>query len=769
MENDSHIIGFGLKSEMASHSIVETVRATNDKITKDEFMEMLRNSPKTAMYNKLQFALKFDQVHLTHHIDVNNEEDLIVTCIVGKGDHNLIRLAKMKDDLGFPCGFHLIWSRKSGYITIAAFRSKLANDDRNEIFTLPPNSGLHFTKRYSGSLCLVTSFEYQKRMYLYVGSKNSTGNNYTDLFLEHFKITDEILKSLLNRTMAFKLCSDDPRTEHHGALYDGTHMISIAIGQTENSHDIVNFITDGELMSMSMKLGLSIDNRYQISDSANALKFMNQLNAERDFMTNSSFDHLVKNPEYGISVLKGNFQHSVLTDVLEGLILFSVAKINDICATRPIEHKFDEASLITQKRYSMIKKFKFPRYTVMTMVIRTCIEAGYFGTEHRPDMFDLTSIQSHTIAWGSKWVILPANRKRWLGIVTRCARLIYRTSENLNTNTYLHDCQPIIETIIKHLNSDAEEVEIECRRCPIIAIIGHIGAGKSTLAQRLMAQPNSNFELIEIDDHKETTQHGGRHCNQGVIGTIAHAASQGKTPIVVNGGGIFLTLLTALRTYGVEPSYSQVLIPINLKRYLDGESEAMDLIKNDVTTAVDGRFDRGQYQIGVGWERFTSRSEAHTLFQKVTRGNLIITRKLMAGDFDGAVTEVFTSDTVPDIHSSHNQIYTLKGSFNCGLKAEVVIKGTRYLGHITRYGKTSHSNVSEFFNSLPKVNEGTGVVAKPIGKDGLFVIVPIWKNGHISITCKYRPYLNGTIIERREAILQESVVVKIGVPYMYLI
>lgn len=489
------------------------------KLELDDFMliveKWIQEGIKIQPFKKLYNAIKNKKVRVKHYAQDINNNTFIITFICGISDYKLIELANQVENgvkLGFPRGFSIIWTPvKNEFIRINAFLSKFDNDKRESNVTINTNiNEVRIAKKFSGSLGLLTAFVYKNETYIVSCAKNSTGNVFSQelfILLEKWYKNKTRFIELVNflvkgYNIAFEICSMNPELGQHGSIYKVSLPIALLIGNVANNDTFVEFLPDEMAMELFQKYELPVEHRYIIKNGSN--EFIQKINEERDFMTNQQFDNIINQYILSSSItkIKGTIEHSSLTDVLEGLILWLVSGSN-----------------IT------ILKFKFAKYTRMTMLVRDLITKGYIKKSMTP------TIINEINKWSEHWVIHEKNRLKHKSILYNTLNeLLSMNCQNITTNNYLNIVEPIIN---KYDSTDIilDESIFKVDPYKIICIIGCVGAGKSTLLQKLSIY--DKVVGISVDNFV------GKNKNLNVLKEIANTLLSNKIPVIENGGGFF--------------------------------------------------------------------------------------------------------------------------------------------------------------------------------------------------------------------------------------
>lgn len=452
------------------------------------------------------------------------DNDIMITYMVGIADWKLISFAKTSEGYGFPRGFPILWSLDSmKFIDYAGFLPKFDNDDRKEeLFSLDSIDKMIITKKFSGSLGLLTAFNYNDQIYIYTGAKNSTGNIYsTELYNLLNKLYEnnenkylELINYLLNgHVMAFEICSKNSDLGHHADIYYNSLLVGLVIGDKTDNNIIIKFIDDIKAMELFKYFNIPVEDRYIVKDIMGFENELKKIHRMRDYIDNKTFDNIMLNAKHKklIEIVKGNVNHSYISEVLEGLVIFT--NINT-------------------------KKFKFARYTSITMCISTLMIKGFLNNidtfiENKSKI--MASIESYI----SKWIISKSTQvsyKKYLFEI--CIRLVYDNTSNYTTYNYLQFLLPIIDDTLL-CKYDENIYNWIGDNYKIIILIGHIGSGKTLLRQKLQ----NKYNIISLgSDDIIFNEYNSQLKREELFGTIVKKLIQfGKgMPIIIEDNGSIL-------------------------------------------------------------------------------------------------------------------------------------------------------------------------------------------------------------------------------------
>jgi hypothetical protein len=324
-----------------------------------------------------------------------------------------------------------------------------------------------------------------------------------------------------------------------------------------------------------LSLSLPVEDRFFMGDRALFKEWAKRLDISRDSMDNLMFDQLVRlGIESGtLTVIRGNMRHSDLSDILEGLIIW-----------------------LTSDSGTEVLKYKFPKYTRMTMLIRTLIGAGHISAGHVNWYRVIEEIEK----WAQKWVVDPKNRSK---IVAETLAGIWIGAKSmdqdfpLNGSNYLDIFEPAMQKA-RATGMVIDPTTLRGPQAKLILVIGPVGFGKSRVLEQLK---NTGYLVVEVDHDSANTPASAGMKNQRLLKTIWTALAQGKPVVVANGGGLFaqknkakafeLTIIDSLAKAGA-PFPITVSAIICFENFHDPKLQALM-----ASTAVVGRIARSEYTI----------------------------------------------------------------------------------------------------------------------------------------------------------------------------
>jgi shikimate kinase len=461
--------------------------------------------------------------------DTQNITTHYIVFIVGVVDSTLIKLGK--ESCAFPRGFPIVW-QPNKYIHMCGFLPKFSNDTREEKYTEDEFDGytdtITFFKKWSGFLGQLIVYKIDNNKYWTGCSKNSVNNDSIfvfecrDLFREY--ITEELVDKLLKDNL--HICAEmmSYKDQVHGArvlkatpiitaICQGTIIIDKEIKGNNDKDKYVVAYENEKVVELCNKYNLPVDSNIKISGKILVKDFLTKLCDERDFLTDSKLELLIKNKNYIIS--KGTVSHKeILGDILEGLVLH----------------------LSGQSGKKTIK-FKFPNYTSRTMFLRELL------TKY-PDDLSNNNVIPVLNNWCKHWCISDNGILHWRKIGLIACDAIKNNKIKRNPDVGLHI--EAMDYAILHSDQIIKEDIIDYSGTVII-IVAPIGFGKSTLGEFIAnlgkGQTPKKDKYVHIDGDilglsMEDVLNLGQERPTYTKWLIYKALIEGKTPIISTGGGV---------------------------------------------------------------------------------------------------------------------------------------------------------------------------------------------------------------------------------------
>jgi shikimate kinase len=477
---------------------------------------IIKNS-KGTIYPVFHKAIGMDNVYLVF--------------IVGSSDYILIKLAK---ECNFPRGFPVLWIPNIK-IQNFGFYPKFSNDERQISDNLSEFNDLvelDFFKKWSGFLGQVLAFEIDGNKYWTVTSKNSA-ISISPFVMDAKRLVEPFMTNeLLNIMIEQKLhiCAEiiSANDQVHGSRVLKESPIVTAIG-TGHIYDLTNvdtkkypihgkfvdFLNNKQLVSFCVKYGLPCDSAVIIKNASVAKEFIKQLSQKRDFMTDKNLSALIQNFEKDIDVTVGTINHfDILGNCLEGLVI----------------------KLLNSDGTISIKKYKFPNYTIRTLLLRETFIEFILGHE----------LVDSAKTFVENWCVSETGREYWFDFALQCFILYNKNSIPTDKQVGIHIqiADMVVENgIDKNIRNSFDQLLMTVTNGTIILCIGPIGSGKTTFANELALK---NPLLVAIDGDQldvghEVTLKLGKERNDYSKWKIIEALMMGKIPVVSTGGGILFS------------------------------------------------------------------------------------------------------------------------------------------------------------------------------------------------------------------------------------
>lgn len=368
------------------------------------------------------------QLKLVFHKSELDHSNVYLVTISASNDYTMIKLAK---EHLFPRGFPILWI-DSVSMQYFGFYPKFSNDTKAQISDITTEFdniySMEFFKKWSGFLGQLIFFEIAGDKFWTVCSKKSADQTFyvkdasrlfapfitkslTDqVFAHNLHICAEIM-SLYDQVHGSRVLSESPviTAIGTGQFIDLTQTQSQAAPNPTNT-EFVKFFDHAQLVDFCVRHNLPCDSAVIINNQATCTKFMNDLAENRDFMTDTKLISLLKSIESvdNISVRKGTVCHSdILGDCLEGLV---------------ITLRYTDSATV-------IKKYKFPNYTVRTMLLRTEFDTDIIMLSQR----SINAAKSFV----DHWCVSDSGKRYWYEFALKCLLYKHETQLALHTESDL--------------------------------------------------------------------------------------------------------------------------------------------------------------------------------------------------------------------------------------------------------------------------------------------------------------------------------------------
>jgi shikimate kinase len=474
--------------------------------------------------------------------------------VMVKGTHDGI-LVKMGLEHNFPRGFPVLWI-PTVLTRYFGFLPKFSNDERcQEVdnFKGAQIESIRFFKKWSGFLGQLLVWKHNERTYWTVCSKNSASfeSNFVKdahrLFVPY--VTPELVQKMVSGQ--YHICAEimSKYDQVHGAKVLKESPVVTVIGRkSQNSKEFVSFMTHSEVVRFCSQFGLPCDSAITIQGTIQCMSFLDKLSQERDYLTDSSLNTLVQTQSNSLKIEQGTISHSeILGERLEGLVL------NITCKNQQL----------------MTKKYKFPGYTIRTMLFRPEFEQNKF-------VFGM-SLKTKAKRFVDHWCISENGRKFWYnkalegfmimerdptqfsinnsktfkdGRVTSekvaLAALLSSPNEELSDAVGVHIqlCDYLDTTPFRECESDFNSLSKERTTSTVVIVCGPIGSGKSSIAQKLCDTSSILLEHIDGDVlgiGMTRTMNLKLERNDYSMWKILKVLMAGKVPVISTGGGILFS------------------------------------------------------------------------------------------------------------------------------------------------------------------------------------------------------------------------------------
>ena len=499
----------------------QALSASFDSSLEPRLQEILRKYKKTI---RVSF-------HQAIHI-----KDVYLVMLVGSADHILIELAKK---FGFPRGFPILWVAGSRVQTFG-FYPKFDNDDRqspDDLNEFDNVTSLSFSKKWSGFLGQLIAFEIESKMYWTVTSKNSADHSSQYVADACRLLTPFVTKDLLDALIKnnFHICAEiiSKNDQTHGCRVLKETPIITAIGKKPSSKNFVDFLDNIAQVEFCVQYGLPCDSSITVN---NGKEFIQKLSANRDFMTDTKLEEMLVTSN--VVITKGNITHrEVLGDRLEGLVI---------------------------KMGNNIKKYKFPNYTVLTMLLREVFVDFSFSSV----------LMNKAKSFVDHWCVTDIGREHWYKFALKAfvmRREFVSSDANVGDHIQIADSITGVEDAVELFNSS-----LSGNKCATVVIcMGPLGSGKSSFAEALC---DKDEDLVHIDGDilgldMDTVMKLGKERNDYTIWKIIEALMHGKVPVVSTGGGVLFSQGKAMKFILSNKIQNTLNVPVRIILCLANNAE----------------------------------------------------------------------------------------------------------------------------------------------------------------------------------------------------
>ena len=492
----------------------------NTTVDKQMLEKFIKQCQRTDLGQILRSSSK--NVKCIFHRAIGFDNTYLVMLVVHY-DNILIDLAKKYN---FPRGFPILWI-PDVRVQYFGFYPKFSNDDRQDIDDMREFDNvvsLEFFKKWSGFLGQLMVFKIGNKVYWTVTSKNSAIN--TSKFVQDAKrlfepfVTADLANILakLNLHVCAEIMSKADQT--HGTIVLKESPVVTAVGRgclydldssaaNINGERFVEFFDNGQLVDFCSQHGLPCDSAIAINNATSAKNFIQELSANRDFMTDDRLMELMAKHHDSIIVKKGTISHdTILGNCLEGLV---------------IKLKYPDSSII--------KKYKFAPYTIRTMLLREEFNNFIFGP----------NLKEKARSFVDHWCVSDAGKQHWYNFALEAfCNYTSFVSPNKEVGDHIH----IAETTKSNENAEVQFNKMleNLTKGTVVICIGPIGSGKTSVAKELASR--DTIFVIDgdvLDIGMDRVMKLGKERNDYSRWAIIKALMQGKVPVISTGGGILFS------------------------------------------------------------------------------------------------------------------------------------------------------------------------------------------------------------------------------------
>jgi len=454
---------------------------------------------------KKSFRLSF------HKTTIDN---VYLVMVVGNGDDILIQLA---NECNFPRGFPVLWIPDQS-MQYFGFYPKFDNDDRqmlDDTTEFDDIIALRFFKKFSGFLGQLISFEINGKWYWTVTSKNSA--DCTSEFVQDGKrifepyVTYQLVQTMIQDKIHIcaEVMSENDQT--HGTRVFKECPVVTCVGQSAEDQ-FVKYFDHMTLVNFCTKFKLPCDSAIIIDTPIEAQNFMKLVSTSRDFMVDDKLDQIIQETK-SIKKHQGTIDHtSILGNCLEGIVL----------------------RLTHQDGRQTTKKYKFPNYTIRTMLIREQL-----------NNFKMTNaLKRITKGFTEHWCVTEEGKKYWYRFGLQ-AFYAYDYDHHMKFEPNVGKHIQLAESI-KPLDNIEEIFDHHLAKISngtILIICGPIGSGKTSMMNLFQTADSKKYQVIDGDlldmPNMQTVLMMGRERADYSRWLVIKALMEGKVPVISAGGGIF--------------------------------------------------------------------------------------------------------------------------------------------------------------------------------------------------------------------------------------
>ena len=472
-----------------------------DKCKKEFFISLEKAFPN--LHSVLMKNAK--QLHMKYYRIEESPAHLVI--ISGNHDTILIKLAK---DCQFPRGFPVIFYRDSGVVEPYGFYPKFSNDSRQMATVATDFDGAiaaRITYKWSGHLGVVVAVNIEGKRDFLVTTKNGRDPRFTVRMREMVEtfMTPQLLDHMFEKKHSLCFESMTFADQTHGAAVLNEQMVCTAVSFQDTTETAcgVNWLPHNEMLDFCKNFAVPVSDVYHAK--AKIPELMTEVSKIRDNATLDNIEDILKQfceHQYG------NVHHrDVLGNCLEGLVMW----------------------LETPKGTVTIK-YKFPNYTIRTMLIRSFLNKDYDAKMVTDEFLQMTN------TYVRRWCV--DDHERWIRFAKTCAVLhdknaLSKVDEPNKPAYHIRLCDHALT--VPDMSSEFKPLQAEN---VVVVVVGPIGAGKTTVGD-LLAE---HIGGVHIDgDQLGMTQTEvmslGSERNDFTVWKVIEASMQGKIPVISTGGG----------------------------------------------------------------------------------------------------------------------------------------------------------------------------------------------------------------------------------------
>ena len=644
----------------------------------------------------------------------------------GKSDSVLMEWAKL---CFFPRGLPLLFDfYQNQVISNSGFLPKFDNDHHGHDRTkniFKDVYKMRITKKFSGHLTGVVLYMSDEGIPTFAVVSKKSADPETKFVSEPYRLWDSMLtpdkiEYLLKKgiTTLWGECLGKYDQAHGSAVKEESIVLTSAGMTSEfSSNNSPKSITNDDLFDLLNEVGLDryMVKPYIFTNSETIMKFGDELSENRDVMTNTLFNQILRKYDVDENDQHGRF----LGNRLEGVII----------------------NLFTSEGSKTVK-YKFTPYVVLTMFLREASNAGKTkmgvieNGQWKPSYDTVYAIEKFV----SRWVFDPANNDYYRGYCLRLSEIQDSMDDTDDpVAKWIRADQQISTETVKPVSKEELELSILSSSRNVICVVAPVGYGKSTFANALCQYLNKIYgtdKFVHVDCDEcgfianlpDDPRKLGQERNNVFHAIILKLLSEGKIPIVSNGGGIFkeggprskFIFDNLTKTLGV------YVRPIFFTPHLDSFSD--ENLREMVKNAVEFRKTKGYYE---------HEHDIENVLYKVSKRNLPFMQNIKETydtcHFDPVKNgKSKIPDPLPDLSNNSSEALPLKVN---QLRHLVEIDGKCY--HETLYYdynilKDFKYNPSEqpFTSQLPlyEVKELKGK------KEKVVLALVLTENGHITVS-----------------------------------